>query len=241
MVNGNNSKAPVRLCKLCGKPYHTNAYLNGNPPTECDKRFELLQQSGIAKGWWWIKAPKLTEGNKTAISEVNNRLENIKRGQGLYLFGDVGIGKTHLASYLGQQLIIKKGLRVIWWDVARLFTTLKMNIGKNHGYYGQDINYGPDNKDNDSIISWAIKSPYLFLDDLGREKSTDWTHEILFHIVNSRYENKNYGIVVASNLNPSQLASKVGEQIVSRLFEMCGEPIKLTGEDWRLKSIHRKT
>jgi DNA replication protein DnaC len=38
---------------------------------------------------------------------------------------------------------------------------------------------------------------------------------------------------MTTNLDPSALAEQVGERTVSRLIEMCGDPVPLFGEDRR--------
>jgi hypothetical protein len=50
--------------------------------------------------------------------------------------------------------------------------------------------------------------------------------------VNTRYEERR-SIVLTTNLDHSQLAEQIGERIVSRLVEMCGDPIPLYGQDHR--------
>ncbi len=72
----------------------------------------------------------------------------------------------------------------------------------------------------------------LHLDDLGAENRTDWALEQLYSIVNTRYEDER-SIVVTTNLTPDDLAEQIGARTVSRLIEMCGDPLPLFGEDRR--------
>lgn len=167
-----------------------------------------------------------TQGNLQALNAVEVR-KKAKNTEGLFLYGDVGVGKTHLMALYAKYLILYQGANLVWWDTASLFTTLKNNFGKKY--------QEGENSSNEEIIKHAIQADWLFLDDLGREKASEWTHEVLFHIVNSRYENNKNTIVVSSNYSPPQLKGRIGDQIISRLVEMCGEPTKITGEDWRVK------
>ena len=64
----------------------------------------------------------------------------------------------------------------------------------------------------------------LHIDDLGAEHRTDWVLEQLYTIINSRYEDER-SIVITSNLGTATSSrEQIGERIVSRLEEMCGDP-----------------
>ncbi len=52
--------------------------------------------------------------------------------------------------------------------------------------------------------------------------------EQLYSIVNARYEAER-AIVATTNLEPDELAEHLGERTVSRLVEICGDPIPLCG------------
>ena len=67
----------------------------------------------------------------------------------------------------------------------------------------------------------------------GREP-TDWVLEQLYSIVNARYEAER-AIVATTNLMPDELAEQLGARTVSRLVEICGDPIPLFGGDRRLE------
>jgi DNA replication protein DnaC len=72
----------------------------------------------------------------------------------------------------------------------------------------------------------------LHIDDLGAEHRTDWVLEQLYAIVNARYEAER-AIVATTNLEPDALREALGDRTVSRLEEICGEPIPLHGPDRR--------
>lgn len=79
----------------------------------------------------------------------------------------------------------------------------------------------------------------LVIDDLGAERSSEWSMDLLYDEINARYNDANpaYPLVVTSNLTPSQLRDKMDDRIVSRLIEMCGKHgiVKFEGDDRRLK------
>jgi DNA replication protein DnaC len=57
--------------------------------------------------------------------------------------------------------------------------------------------------------------------------------EQLYTIVNTRYEDGR-AIVLTTNLDPPKLREQIGERTVSRIIEMCGDPLMLCGTDQRV-------
>ena len=70
----------------------------------------------------------------------------------------------------------------------------------------------------------------LHVDDLGAEKSSEWVLEQLYSLVNERYEAQR-SILVTTNLEQAKLEEQIGARTVSRLVEICGDPLPLFGED----------
>jgi DNA replication protein DnaC len=81
----------------------------------------------------------------------------------------------------------------------------------------------------------------LYIDDLGSERHTDWVVEQLYALVNERYENQR-SVLVTSNAEGDvdqgqrQLEEQIGSRSVSRLIEMCGDPLPLFGPDRRVQA-----
>ena len=76
----------------------------------------------------------------------------------------------------------------------------------------------------------------LHLDDLGAERTTEWVLEQLYAIVNERWQDGR-SIVVTTNLQSlDELREQLGARTVSRLTEICGDPIPIMGPDLRLRA-----
>src|SRR5919106_1461279 len=69
-------------------------------------------------------------------------------------------------------------------------------------------------------------------DDLGAEKRSDWVLEQLYALINERYEAQR-SILVTTNLDEAALEEQIGPRTVSRLVEICGDPLPLFGQDRR--------
>ncbi len=84
--------------------------------------------------------------------------------------------------------------------------------------------------ETDSIVS-LCKAPVLAIDDIGREKSSEWTKQTLYTVIESRYSNA-MPTLIATNEPPVAWDSKFGEAVASRMHEMC-EVLYILGEDRR--------
>jgi DNA replication protein DnaC len=73
----------------------------------------------------------------------------------------------------------------------------------------------------------------LHLEDVGTEKRSDWVLEQLYSLVNERYEQER-SILVTTNLGLEDLEAQIGPRTVSRLVEICGDPLPLYGPDQRI-------
>lgn len=170
----------------------------------------------------------VTTGNKKAVDGAKWFLDN-KATRGLYLFGDVGTGKTFLAALIAQEYAAK-GKTVIFGDVPSLLADLKATFGKGG---------------TEDLLNRYYNCALLILDDIGAGKVTDWNVGILYQIVNARY-NADKLTIATSNCDFNGLEDVLavrdsygrtvdaltGKRIVSRLKEMT-YPILLEGNDRR--------
>jgi DNA replication protein DnaC len=143
--------------------------------------------------------------------------ENLAAGRGLWIYGDVGTGKTTLAM-LVSKAALAKGRTVAIYSMPRLLNKIREAIEGEHGKLG--------------FLDRLCAVDLLHIDDVGAEHRTDWTLEQLYSIVNTRYEDAR-SIVLTTNAEPKELIDQIGERIVSRLVEMCGDPLPLYGADHR--------
>jgi DNA replication protein DnaC len=148
---------------------------------------------------------------------------SLHAGRGLWFAGDVGTGKTSLAMLvsLGAE---RAGHSVAIYPVTRLLAEIKDTYDSQTGG-----NYM-------RLFRRLCAVDLLHLDDLGAERRTDWVLEQLYSIVNERWQDER-SIVVTTNITDlDKLREEVGPRTVSRLLEICGEPLPIMGPDLRLTS-----
>ena len=167
--------------------------------------------------------PPVTQMTPTVVSEVRkyvNRLdEHLDRGRGLWLMGDVGTGKTTLAMVVCKAAL-ERGRTVAIYSLPKLLWSLRNT-------------YGDDSETTYvQMIDALITVDLLHIDDVGASTQNEWVLEQLYSIVNGRYEEEK-AISLTTNLAPEQLELQIGERTVSRLHEMCGDPMPLFGDDAR--------
>jgi DNA replication protein DnaC len=82
-------------------------------------------------------------------------------------------------------------------------------------------------------VEQAQEAPFLVLDDLGRERATDFAIETLFRLVDHRYS-ADLTTLVTTNYRPNELVQRGYDAIVSRLVEV-GDVVSLKATDYRLE------
>jgi DNA replication protein DnaC len=169
--------------------------------------------------------PDIERVNPPVVREVRNYCaaidERIAKGGGLWFMGDKGTGKTTLAM-LASKSALDAGYSVAIYSVPKLLMEIR-----------DTYDAGPGERSYLDFFRRLVSVDILHLDDLGAEKQTEWVLEQLYSLVNERYEQER-PVIVTTNLAFGELERQIGERTVSRLVEICGDPLPLFGEDKRI-------
>jgi DNA replication protein DnaC len=148
--------------------------------------------------------------------------EKLDAGKGLWFTGDVGTGKTTLAMLISKAAM-EADRTVAIYSLPRLLAMLRDT-------YDDDAPYSLN-----ELIDRLCAVDLLHIDDVGAEQTSDWVLEQLYTIVNTRYEDDR-AVLLTTNLDDERLRAQIGDRTVSRLFEMCGTPLPMFGDDHRLEA-----
>jgi DNA replication protein DnaC len=156
-------------------------------------------------------------------SWVEDMEANLDAGRGLWLMGDTGTGKTTLAM-LVSKAALQDSRSVAIYSLPKLLARIRRTYDSEPG--------------GDSYLSFferLTSVDLLHIDDLGAEKRSDWVLEQLYALVNERYEAQR-SMLVTTNLDQQALEEQIGSRTVSRLVEICGDPLPLFGPDHRVQA-----
>ncbi len=238
---------PETSCSLCqGTGWVLEESSPGTKAKRCKcfterKNQILFEQSRIPRRYrdctfknFEIHNDSLSDGLKIAKKFVKNYpVQDI----GLLFLGPCGVGKTHLAVAIVQELIHEKNIPCYFYDFRELIRDIQKT-------------YTPESPLTETeILAPIFQKDVLVLDELGAKRTTAWVEETVFYIINSRYNNKKPTIFTSNYLDIEEeedtrnsfykksgdsLVDRIGVRLRSRLYEMC-KIVDITGDDYRQK------
>ncbi len=154
---------------------------------------------------------------------------------GLVFIGPCGVGKTHLAVAIIQELIRTKDATCIFYDFRDLIREIQST-------------FTPDSVLSESdVLAPVFSSEVLVLDELGAKRPTAWVEETVFTIINHRYNHKKMTLFTTNYPDTDEaedkrdsfykkgdesLIDRIGVRLRSRIYEMC-KVVEMWGDDYR--------
>jgi DNA replication protein DnaC len=169
--------------------------------------------------------PALTRARETA-REFVDAYPAVEAG--LLLVGPAGRGKTHLACAILSELVATKGATGLYVDFSDLLIKIQTT-------------FRPDaDASKESVLTPFTDAELLVLDELGASKPHAWVLDILYNLLNTRYNRKRITIATsnfedepdAASGERERLEDRIGYRLRSRLYEMC-LLVPLRGGDFR--------
>jgi len=155
---------------------------------------------------------------------IDNIEHNRECGEGLYLFGGSGSGKTHVACGVLREVVLNNFL-------SGFFITAEKFVEASYDEMNPDHEL-PEMYGDEHMLKY-IHSVYdiLVLDNLGSERMTDFTKKAITSMLNSRYEQQLITIIT-SEIPLSRLSDIYGPRVKSILSECCCV-LPFLGKDYR--------
>jgi DNA replication protein DnaC len=168
-------------------------------------------------------------------------VEQLDAGRGMWFTGPVGTGKTTLAMLISKTAMEAERTVAIY-SLPRLLAMLRET-------FRDDAPFSLS-----QLVDKLCSVDLLHIDDVGAEQTTPWVLEQLYTVVNTRYEDRRSLILTTNLIEPArqrpshvpeegwddrpdaELRKQIGDRTVSRLYEMCGDPHFMFGNDRRLEA-----
>lgn len=197
---------------------------------------------------------EITQFNREAMDACQKLLEGETKG--VVLRGPVGVGKTHLLvglmkAYEARYAPPQEDEKLV--EVPRLRDLVEAASGEDaeaapvgltadERAHDPEIEYWPmldlaselraEVMQGELFLSRRCRlCDLLILDDLGREKLTDFILQEFQRIADWRYREER-PIAIATNRTPREVVERYGENTFSRWQESC-EIVEITGPDYR--------
>lgn len=188
-----------------------------------------------------FKNSQITANNLKAYNIARNYLKDSqqmhKDNKGLYIYGPVGVGKTHLATCLCNELLLQG-----WSCLFTTITELLSELHKSYTVQGQVDGH---------ILKRLKRIDFLFIDDFGKEfigredgqaKYDKMLERQVITIINARY-NSNKPTIITSNYSKNALINelKLDASIADKVNEMATRIIRMSGENFRIINQETKS
>jgi len=165
------------------------------------------------------ETPEQQRALRSAVRYANEFDEAMKTGRSMMFLGKPGTGKTHLAAGIGQCLI-RNGRKVMFTTVIRAVRRVKDTWSK-----------GAQESETDAI-RLMVEPDLLILDEVGVQFGSDFERNMLFDLINERYESCKPTLIL-SNLSLEEVGVFLGERIMDRLRENGGRCVLFSWDSYR--------
>lgn len=223
-------------CPTCDK---TGSYIWYSPTAKAGQSYDCDCEHQVALFKWYsasgigVNYQRLDwgdyEGNQDVLRGIGKYIDNaqgfLRQGMGLYLSGDVGVGKTMLLN-----LVLKDLVKVGYSCFATTFAQMI-----------EMYTAGWTDKDEKAWFQRKfLNSQFLLLDDVGKERDTKIAlNETTFDAVLRQRVTDGRPTFISTNPNASDMEERYGKPILSLIREQSLEEV-VNGDDYRPKANKRR-
>lgn len=192
------------------------------------RRRQRIAAAGIPKRYIhctldsFIERTTLQKVAKERVQEFADTWPNQSKGP--LLVGPCGVGKTHLAVAVLKEIIRtgKQG-RLLFRNFQELIQDIQASF---------DSDEVPSKSE---LLRPLLEADLLVLDELGSQKPTTFVQDILYYVINTRYNDERSTVFTTNYPDEGKdetLTDRIGARLRSRLFEMAMQ-VRMDGRDYR--------
>lgn len=152
---------------------------------------------------------------KFCTEYAENFSDHKKTGLSFLMLGLPGTGKTHLSIGIALE-IMKQGRSAVFTSASKMLRAVKDTYHKESHFSEKQV------------LAVYETCDLLILDEVGVQTGSDYEKNIIFDVINSRYENVRPTIIL-SNLSIDECKLYLGERVFDRMREGGGKAFLL---DW---------
>lgn len=222
----------ARGCKRCAwealhtAPRDSEAHTLANAQRKAENVMTSLIAAGITPrfaGATFDSYQAETEPQRKALAKcriyAEQFPENFRAGRSLLLTGNVGCGKTHLASAI-VRTVVADGAEALIIPAGDIVSIARASMVPGSGYTDRDV-----------VVHLGGLN-LLVIDEVGCQKGSEYELGLLHSIIDRRYQAV-LPTVVISNLNAEGLKSYIGDRALDRLRQNGGQQVGFTWSSMR--------
>lgn len=164
-----------------------------------------------------------TNEQRQALSSCRDYAEqfptHFRAGRSLLLTGNVGCGKTHLATAIVRTVVADR-CRALIIPASDIISLARASMVPGSGYTDRDV------------ILHLGGLELLVIDEVGCQKGSEYELGLLHAIIDRRYQAV-LPTVLVSNLGPESLKSYIGGRALDRLRQNGGQAVGFTWSSMR--------
>ncbi len=148
-------------------------------------------------------------------------------GDGIFMSGPNGTGKTHLAIAIMRSLTLAGELDWYFIKAPKLLMAIRRAYKEEYA------------QTEEELIERFVNYKYLVIDELGVEKVTDWSLQTLYLIIDGRSDSLK-STIITSNLSLVEIKQRIEARIASRIVGMSRGILGFQCGDWRVAKRREK-
>lgn len=224
----------VRVCKKCQwnalhlAPAGSEAHRQAVARVQTERLNSALIGSGITPRFAGSTFDNYrVEGNQSAAralsvckTYVDNFEDNWDAGRSLILTGNLGTGKTHLASGMVRAVITQHRASALIVSAAEIIRIFKSTMDRSVTYTDRDL--------LDELAGFDL----VVIDEVGAQAGTAYELGLLHEVIDRRYQ-LILPTVLVSNLPAEDLSRYIGDRALDRMRQNGGQAVGFTWSSMR--------